>query len=518
MNKKSVEGQLVLKGCVKSKEVLLDQKDAYVLVDGVLTEGSSVVLHATSKEIGDVVAQSGNADDMISNMKYLTLADEMLAEDMKLQINANNGVEAIIGSGTASTNAARVGDNEYETLQAAIDVAKEETDKEITVELLKSISVTETVKIPEGCNITIKDDGAKIRTVSRGNSWSGETDVMFHLGEGSTLSLASTSTTDENIMLKVDGNKSNIGVTATSRMMEIPVGCTVNVAVGVQISNHKILNTSAASDNEVGGAISVNGGTLNVSGGVFLGNEARLGGAVNVSQAGSKVIMTGGIFTENKSSLHGGALRVNAASEVTIKNVSFVKNVAESNHGGAIRIQNVVTDVTIENCSFESNTAKFGGAISNASTKDATKVDIIGNKFKQNTANSDGGGGAINLAGAVKNVVLKNNTFTGNTGDKTGNDVRIDNASAKIYLSGTNSFEAYIYKNAPAVLTLNDDFDTTSAITLICHDAQTLDNVLVKGPNAMAAEDAIECFTLSGANLADYKLNVSGSNLVLAKK
>lgn len=254
-----------------------------------------------------------------------------------------------------------------------------------------------------------------------------------------------------------------------------------------------------------------------MTGGIIEGNYTTGQGAgVNVLTAGSIVNITGGKFENNVAATsNGGALRLGAACTATVENVTFTGNVAGS-HGGAIRIQDFVVNATIKNCKFESNTAKYGGAISNAATKDGASVVLIGNEFKKNVATD--GGGAINLAGAVKCVTLNNNTFTDNTGPKTGKDVRVDNKDAQVYLSGTNSFEAYLYKTPVAALNLNADFNTNSVITLICNDTQSAGNTLVKCANADLAKDALKCFKLSGANLTDFDLRVSDTNLVLVEK
>lgn len=411
----------------------------------------------------------------------------------------------------------RVGTTLYKTLQAAVDAAAT-SNNTATLEILTNISLAETVSIPAGYNITIKDDGVAARTISRSANWTGaDSDVMFTLGEGSTLSFASTSASDDKIMLTVDGNKSNVTATTTSRMVVIPADCTLNIAKGVQISNHKI------TDN--GGAILMNGGSMIMTGGKISENEAANGGAVEIDGSDSVVTITNGTFYNNTVTTQGGALKVNAKATVTLDSVSFVKNISTGTHGGAIRtVSGKQATITIQNCIFESNevgsssTNGFGGAISSAETTGT--VTLTGNKFNDNKANgknsSSGGGGAINVAGNAV-ATMNGNTFSGNTGAQ-GSDVRMDK-NAAITLSGKQSFTAYWINNGTTTpFTLDTDFDTQSAITLIRHVAENVNDKLVSCSSEDAAKAALKCFTLSGTNLENSALSVSGSNLVLVEK
>ena len=409
------------------------------------------------------------------------------------------GLEAFENGMVLNGDVASVGTSKYRTLQEAVDAAAESAEN---VVMLTDVTLKETVTVPAGSNITIIDDGVSTRKIMR-NSTMGDV-PMFGIAEGGTATaLTFASTSDKNPMLIVDGAQSLVkeGGTTATRLVEIPTGVTVNVGSGVKICNHKTSNVYA-----IGGAFNVKGGTLNIIGGIFDGNESPSGGVIATNSASSKVEITGGTFTNNKATAnHGGVFRIDTTTTLNMENAVFEGNTS-AGHAGVLRIQNQNVDVTIRNCTFEKNHAgSFGGAISNMSSNAGTKVLIEDSQFLDNTAKS--GGSAINLAGAVKGVTLKNNhEFI-----SSGNDVRIDTSNAEINLSGANTFEVYIY--GTAALNLNADFDTSSKIVIMCHNPVD-GNVVVACPDTA---DYLECFTLS-TKLSDYVLEAEGSNIKIRSR
>lgn len=96
---------------------------------------------------------------------------------------------------------------------------------------------------------------------------------------------------------------------------------------------------------------------------------------------------------------------------LTVKKCEFTNNKA-SDRGGAI----YCGTITCNNCTFENNKAKkYAGAIY---INDKEVSTIKNSKFINNT--SPFNGGAINIDDTSAHVVIKNNSFKGNTVDKDG--------------------------------------------------------------------------------------------------
>ncbi len=162
-----------------------------------------------------------------------------------------------------------------------------------------------------------------------------------------------------------------------------------------------------------GGAISNReGGTLNITGGTFSGNQAVYGaGIYHVS--GNKAKLDDVDFYGNTATYGGGAV-CNTYGTLTIDGGTFSGNQAVTSDGGAVC--NWLT-ADIANAVFSGNSAVMGGAVSNAWAQQLTvsNTDFSGNSaekggavyqdansvsavldgcsFKENVAS--GGGGAI---------------------------------------------------------------------------------------------------------------------------
>ncbi len=506
----SLSSQLTLKGKIEAEEINSAQKNAYVSIQGVLSNGSSIMLNVPNTT-GSIVVKSENADVMSANMAYLKLVKALVSESLGLKLDSEHPEQALLATDTTPSVCASIGENEYYSLQEAVNAAANATDNKVIIEIIKRIYLTDTITIPDGYDITIQDNGTK-RTISRSSTWA-ENTTMFSLGSGSKLSFVSTGT-DAEPKLVIDGNKANTTAGTVTRLVSIPTGTTVNVGAGVQISNHK---THDEKNNKNGGAISVDGGILNITGGVLNDNEGARGGAVNVTVSNSVVNITGGTFSNNKATVvHGGAINVLSGltgCTFTVRGANFTSNTA-TNQGGAIYFDNSTMDASIENCTFTSNTAQYGGAIVNNIQKKAgdKKVILTGNTFTGNTGTK---GGGVLSTGKNTITVFDDNVFSGNSGSTQGADVRVGDETSEIKLSGANSFEAYLYKKA--YLYLNEDFAASSQITIICNNDKSEGDVIVQCAKANVATASVNCFTLSGTKLNGFVLTVDGTNLKLKK-
>lgn len=106
--------------------------------------------------------------------------------------------------------------------------------------------------------------------------------------------------------------------------------------------------------NSSGGAIYTNK-TLTLPTGVsFVNNSAQKSGAVDSSVA---LTINGATFTGNSATQHGGA--INAQSDLTVTNGTFTNN-SSTGDGGAIYTQSTLT---LTNATFTGNSAGYGGAL-----------------------------------------------------------------------------------------------------------------------------------------------------------
>jgi hypothetical protein len=182
------------------------------------------------------------------------------------------------------------------------------------------------------------------------------------------------------------------------------------------------------------GAITVNNlATLIVTGGVFSGNTAANGGAIN-NTAASVVQVTGASFINNTATRDGGAMYVFTALGNQITDCTFLGNTAAGSGGAYWEWSN---GTTISRSTFGGNKAATGGALylddqgsvitatgihGNGATGDGggifdspggTPVPIIGSTITGNHAGGAGGGLDEESYGALDSVT--NTTIAGNS-------------------------------------------------------------------------------------------------------
>lgn len=183
--------------------------------------------------------------------------------------------------------------------------------------------------------------------------------------------------------------------------------------VDVTFVNNTILAPTEPEELEhgIGGAIAAmsEGVQLYISGGsnLFLGNEARAGGAIRFIQAfPSKIYNT--TFTRN-AALSGGAIYatflINSANKtLDLSSVRFLRNVGHIGAGVAIEGRHVRTGPSSEN---ELAPVVFGAAVASQVTPQAWITNAV---FEYQTVTQDAGG--MHLVNA--HAICTNCNFTHN--------------------------------------------------------------------------------------------------------
>ncbi len=153
-------------------------------------------------------------------------------------------------------------------------------------------------------------------------------------------------------------------------------------------------------------------------------NENKVGNnrIFHISQPSLNVSFSDITFKGNKdSSINGGAINMNANSNLTFNNCVFDDNSTGGidKAGGGLFFSE--GNVTITNCIFKNNLSRGnGGAISGSGTGTAfISESLFINNIAQNI-NKDGigdraNGGAINIFGDGRKVIMSHNTFYNNT-------------------------------------------------------------------------------------------------------
>lgn len=233
-------------------------------------------------------------------------------------------------------------------------------------------------------------------------------------------------------------------VTATTGTLKID---------NVTFENNKFdeVQTGAQKHNGARGIIRAAGANLEVAKSTFAGNEAVLGGAINVWSNGENTVkITDSTFTGNATKSHGGAVYITGSKvKTTIADSTFSKNTS-GKQGGALQLAGA-GETTITNTTFSENAAgTFGGAINATGTKvAATNVTFEGNK----AASADGHGGALFVDGQGASYTQAGGKFVGNSAKKNGGAIRVQN-KANLALKNV-VFDGNTAANGGAVDTFN---------------------------------------------------------------
>lgn len=303
-------------------------------------------------------------------------------------------------------------------------------------------------------------------------------------------SLDLTASSKDNVVTLKNGSVSNFSgkVTSTDHFGAVVTATTGTLKIdNVTFENNKFdeVNTGDKQHNGTRGIIRAAGANLEVAKSTFAGNEAVLGGAINVWSNGENTVkITDSTFTGNATKSHGGAVYITGSQvKTTIADATFSKNTSgkqggalfvdgqgasytqvggkfvgnsAKKNGGAIRVQDGA-DLALNNVVFDGNTAANGGAVD---TFNAGNVTFTDTTFTNNQAG--GWGGALRINGGNVTITVtegKSLVYEGNKAgtnaeeaavkkyEKQGDFMYLSNASATFALAGDLTIKDSIVSN-----------------------------------------------------------------------
>ena len=319
-------------------------------------------------------------------------------------------------------------------------------------------------------------------------------------------SLDLTASSKDNVVTLKNGSVSNFSgkVTSTDHFGAVVTATTGTLKIdNVTFENNKFdeVNTGDKQHNGTRGIIRAAGANLEVAKSTFAGNEAVLGGAINVWSNGENTVkITDSTFTGNATKSHGGAVYITGSQvKTTIADATFSKNTS-GKQGGALQLSDA-GETTITNTTFSENAAgTFGGAINATNTQVvAENVTFEGNK----AASADGHGGALFVDGQGASYTQAGGKFVGNSAKKNGGAIRVQNG-ADLDLKNV-VFDGNTAANGGAVDTFNADDVTFTDTTFTNNQAGGWGGALrINGGNVTIA-------VTEGTSLV-YEGNKAGTN------
>lgn len=319
-------------------------------------------------------------------------------------------------------------------------------------------------------------------------------------------SLDLTASSKDNVVTLKNGSVSNFSgkVTSTDHFGAVVTATTGTLKIdNVTFENNKFdeVNTGDKQHNGTRGIIRAAGANLEVAKSTFAGNEAVLGGAINVWSNGENTVkITDSTFTGNATKSHGGAVYITGSQvKTTIADATFSKNTS-GKQGGALQLAGA-GETTITNTTFSENAAgTFGGAINATGTKvAATNVTFEGNK----AASADGHGGALFVDGQGASYTQVGGKFVGNSAKKNGGAIRVRDG-ADLALNNV-VFDGNTAANGGAVDTFNAGNVTFTDTTFTNNQAGGRGGALrIKGGNVT--------ITVTEGKSLVYEGNKAGTN------
>lgn len=316
-----------------------------------------------------------------------------------------------------------------------------------------------------------------------------------------------------------------------------------NVRDGLEENYLQIASGSEFIGNEarLGGAIYSNGHIGALDNVTFKGNTATMGGGAILNSAGTIEAITNSLFENNSSTSTGGAI-YNKGNGTTnaiiglISNTTFKNNSTTTNGGAIFNGGSTESTITLVNTTFDGNNADKGGAITSSGI-----MNISNSTFSNNWAKTQGG--ALNVDGEVN--FSGENTFTNNKiassaeefeTSTTYSDIHLNKSGSKlgkITVDGTLNLDGGISGTGDAGFkdnaTLNITSNTTIAdgVTVTTGENVNLGLIVNKGEESatfnlanlkIASEEDAEGFNLVDNALYNFSEGEEENTLVAEQK
>ncbi len=375
-----------------------------------------------------------------------------------------------------------------------------------------------------GGAVSLRSDceGEFTNTVFTANSVSGFADIDEGDGEGGgaiyvgygKLTLNNTTFTENtSLAIEAEGSVGNGGAIsiagadveitgAAFENNEAGTGGALNARSGsvitVKDSAFKANTASFGSgdNNQGGGAVKSSGSTLTFDNTVFDGNTSDYY-AGTILASSTTLTLENGSEVKNSLGTTGGALFIKSGTTATLNSADLSNNTA--NNSGIIYNNGATLHLT--NVTATNNTASFGGIVS---TTNGAKVNISGGTYSENTAQL---GGVAYLQEAttldIQNATFTNNKAVKNEGGSNGNGAVISIAGANVTATGNNRFAGNTAENhGGAIYVSYKDVENTPRYvgTLTMTDGVLENNTAAAGGAISARTDCIT--TLTGTKLS----------------
>ncbi len=390
------------------------------------SEHAALLAEETSDGSGTLTEENSEGENSAEEEKNVVLAEEDSETGMDTAVQDRS--EATETSEAAETAEASIGENAYDTLQEALNAAKEGDTVCLHKDINKSVVIRKAITLDlqgrsisgnGSCAVYINGVDAKIingtikdTTATNGAGiYISKADVLLENinvigntatgGWGGGIYAAYSSVTMNNCEVCDNVNTYYGGGIAL-------VGSSLN-ADKTTIENNEIREKVYST--QVGGGIYLHDedSTLNLKNCNLNENKACQGGAIYAKGA---VTLENCSIIGNETSYQGGGIYANAS--VTLKECTVTENKSDS-HGGGIFANGI--KLSLKSTTFSGNYANGnGGGI--MLSGGSSSAEIADSTFSQNSAGSSGGG-----IGSYGTIVLENCSLTENTADSNGGGI-----------------------------------------------------------------------------------------------
>ena len=392
---------------LKDNKIRMANRDIILSVTGTELTGHSAenpmqISPASDAKEGDTLVSCESIDAATSVLQYVSASG-----GYQLLLSADKMVLAIKQADMDMTDADTVTVSTFVQLKTAV----EDTQTKRYVVVQSDIAVEDTIHIPGGTTVCIKDDGSA-RTLTRAD---GNNKTFFNNPAGSGLYLEGT----QNGYMRLDGQVS--GITDETNIQPIVKNAGSISVKGVDFYNNGTENTSGL----IGAFIKQSRGDAMLVNAVFSGARASGGGALH-AQSGT-ITAQDCSFMNNKTTAGGGMARLESGTELILERCVVCNNVAGS-VAGAVNVDGGRMSAT--DCDFEGNSATGqGGAfrITNGGTLSLISTEPGAHAVSGSMSGQQGGAILVNKG----TLLVDGYAFTDNTA--------AEQAGAIYFATGTTS-------------------------------------------------------------------------------